>query len=58
MLSMYVTPGQKLELQAKSGNSELAANQKMYVSRVWGETNTVIHLQYSTCGKGEYTRFP
>lgn len=35
MLSMYVTPGQKLELQAKSGNSELASNQKIYASRVF-----------------------
>lgn len=35
MLSMYVTPGQKLELKAKSGHGENTSNQKTYVSRVF-----------------------
>lgn len=35
MLSMYVTPGQKLEMQSKSGRGENEMNQKTYVSRVF-----------------------
>lgn len=35
MLSMYVTPGQKLEMQPKSGRGENEMKQKIYMSRVF-----------------------